>query len=70
MSRINLTDRFIRGQKAAPPGTRKDHWDALVPGLALRVTDQGNKSFGLVVRYPLRPLKGNLSGYSFDRHTI
>lgn len=56
MGRINLTDRFIKAQKAASPGSRNDFWDALVPGLGLRVTDQGNKSFVLLARYPLRPL--------------
>jgi integrase len=47
-----LTDRAIAGVKAAPPGKRRLLWDAIVPGLALRVTDRGNRSFVLVTRYP------------------
>jgi integrase len=52
VSRQNLTDRFINSRKNAPPGTREDYPDAIVPGLALRVTDRGHKSFVLVTRYP------------------
>jgi integrase len=47
-----LTDRAIAAVKPAPPGKRRLLWDALVPGLALRVTDRGSRSFVLVVRYP------------------
>jgi integrase len=47
-----LTDRAISGVKPAPPGKRRLLWDAIVPGLALRVTDRGNRSFVLVTRYP------------------
>jgi integrase len=50
-----LTDRTIAGAKPAPTGKRKLLWDAIVPGLALRVTDQGAKSFVLVTRYPGAP---------------
>lgn len=55
MGRINLTDRFIRSRKAAAPGRRDEYLDAILPGLALRVTDRGNKSFALIARYPLKP---------------
>ena len=54
--RRNLTDRFIKSVKPAPTGERRDYADAIMPGLALRVTDRGHKSFVLVARYPLRPL--------------
>jgi integrase len=47
-----LTDRAIAGVKPAAPGKRRLLWDGLVPGLALRVTDRGSRSFVLVVRYP------------------
>ena len=47
-----LTDRTINGVKPALPGKRRLLWDALVPGLALRVTDKGNRTFVLVTRYP------------------
>jgi integrase len=56
MARINLTDRFIKSRKAAPLGKRNEFPDAIVPGLYLRVTDRGHKSFALVARYPLYPL--------------
>jgi integrase len=47
-----LTDRAIRGLGPAPGGKRRIVWDAIVPGLGVRVTDQGSKSFVLVTRYP------------------
>jgi integrase len=55
MGRINLTDRFIKSRKAAAPGRREEYLDGLLPGLALRVTDRGNKSFVLIARFPLKP---------------
>jgi integrase len=47
-----LTDRAVATAKPAPQGKRRLLWDAIVPGLALRVTDRGAKSFVLVTRYP------------------
>jgi hypothetical protein len=38
--------------KPAPPGKRRLVWDAVVPGLAVRVTDQGKRTFVLITRYP------------------
>jgi integrase len=55
VSRINLTDRFIKSRRPAEPGTRDEYPDAIVPGLALRVTDKGSKSFVLIARYPKHP---------------
>jgi integrase len=55
VSRENLTDRFIKSRKPAPAGKRDDYPDAIVPGLALRVTERGHKSFVLIARYPLQP---------------
>jgi integrase len=55
MTKVTLTDRYIKTRKAAAPGTREDHFDAIVPGLALRVTSAGHKSFVLMARYPTRP---------------
>ena len=52
MPKKPLTDRAIAGAKPAPLGKRRLVWDALVPGLALRVTDKGNRTFVLVTRYP------------------
>ena len=53
--RINLTDRFIKSRPAAPAGERVDYADGIMPGLVLRVTDRGHKSFVLRARYPLQP---------------
>jgi integrase len=53
--RENLTDRFIRTRKPASPGRRDDYLDAIVPGLSLRVTDKGHKSFVLIARFPSHP---------------
>jgi len=47
-----LTDRAIRALPPAATGKRRLVWDALVPGLAVRVTDRGQRSFVLVTRYP------------------
>jgi integrase len=55
MARITLTDRFVSSDKRKPAKGRTDFADALVPGLALRVTNTGHKSFVLVARYPLNP---------------
>src|SRR6266851_2051725 len=55
MPRENLTDRYIRTRKPAPIGKQVDYPDAVVPGLALRVTSRGSKSFVLISRYPLFP---------------
>src|SRR5262249_33512012 len=47
-----LTDRGIAALKPAPSGKRTLIWDALVPGLAVRVTGKGAKAFVLVARFP------------------
>jgi len=47
-----LTDRAIASAAPAAPGKRRLLWDAIVPGLALRVTNRGARSFVLVTRYP------------------
>jgi integrase len=52
-----ITDKFIRSRPAAPEGKRLEYRDAMVPGLLLRVTDKGHKSFVLVKRYPTNPDK-------------
>ncbi len=46
-----LTDKDVRAAKAAP-GQRLELWDARSPGLCLRVTDKGSKTW--VVRYRTR----------------
>jgi integrase len=54
--RKTLTDRAIRAAKPAKPGERYQITDGIVPGMALRVTDNGAKSFVLVARYPRNPI--------------
>jgi integrase len=55
MAKKTLDDRFIKSPNRVPATGRKDYQDALVPGLALRVTTAGHRSFVLVARYPLHP---------------
>jgi integrase len=47
-----LTDRAIRALPPTPEGKRRIVWDAIVPGLGIRITDRGVKTFVLVTRYP------------------
>jgi integrase len=46
-----LTDLTIERFPAAAEGTRDEHLDAAVPGLKLRVTDTGAKSWSLLYRH-------------------
>lgn len=55
MARVALTDRFIASPQRVPASGRVDYPDALVPGLALRVTSAGHRSFVLIARYPMNP---------------
>jgi integrase len=56
VSRKTLTVRKVESKlKPAGGKKREDHHDALVPGLALRVTETGHKSYVLVARYPANP---------------
>jgi integrase len=57
VAKENLTDRFIKSRKPGAPGKRDDYHDAIVPGMALRVTDTGHKSFVLITRFPSHPLR-------------
>ena len=50
-----LTDRAIRALQPSPEGKRRIAWDALVPGMGVRVTEKGVKTFVLVTRYPGSP---------------
>jgi integrase len=47
-----LTDRAIAALKPALLGKRRLVWDAVVPGLGVRVTDRGVRTFVLVKRFP------------------
>src|SRR5262249_40229362 len=66
-----LTDRAIRALKPASTGKRLLVWDAQVPGLGVRVTDTGQKTFVLVVRYrgdhtPPPRARGSYGAMPFD----
>jgi integrase len=50
MPRVALTDRFCSGAKAL--GVRTDFFDATVTGLALRVTEQGHRSWSFLFTSP------------------
>jgi integrase len=60
-----LTDRRIKSLKPAAAGKRREVWDAVVPGLGVRVTDTGAKSFVLATRYPgsTNPARRTLGAY-------
>src|SRR5271167_4924995 len=48
--KVNLTDRSLQAMKPAPDGARATVWDALMPGLAVRVSGKGKRSFYVVKR--------------------
>jgi hypothetical protein len=50
MPRVALTDRFC--STAKPLGVRTDYFDATVTGLALRVTEQGHRSWSFLFTSP------------------
>jgi integrase len=49
-----LTDRFLKSVAAAPKGKHADFADSIVPGLAVRISGTGQKTFVLVSRFPGR----------------
>jgi integrase len=52
MAKRTLTDRLIKSLKPAKPEARYDVMDSVVPGLGIRVTSNGAKTFVLVARFP------------------
>jgi integrase len=58
-----LTDKQIEKAKAAPQGQRSMLWDALIPSLALRITDKGHKTFVIQRRVKGRMVKLTLGEY-------
>jgi integrase len=50
MPRVALTDRFC--STAKPLGARTDYFDVTVPGLALRVTESGHRSWSYLFTSP------------------
>jgi integrase len=55
MPRKILTDKAVLALKPAPAGTRYIVADAITPGLGVRVTDRGHKTYVLGARYPGSP---------------
>jgi integrase len=47
-----LTARFLKSIEPSLPGKRRIEWDAVVPGMGVRVTDRGHVSFVLGARFP------------------
>jgi integrase len=54
VARVVLTDKKLRALRPAKPGERYDVLDALVPGLLVRVTETGSKTFMFRARFPGR----------------
>jgi integrase len=52
MAKRTLTDRGIKALKPAKPGKPYDAMDAVVPGLGVRVSETGRRTFILVARFP------------------
>lgn len=52
MARKTLTDRTLKSLQPAAEGKHYDRWDAVMPGLGVRVSDTGRKTFVLLARYP------------------
>jgi len=48
--KIALTDRSLKALKADPAGARQTVWDAIMPGLSVRVSALGKRSFYAVKR--------------------
>ena len=61
--RENLTDVKVRKTKPAAAGARYDVWDSLVPGLSLRVTETGRKSWTVVGRVNGTTVRATLGPY-------
>src|SRR5262245_4453880 len=55
MAKRALNDRTIKALKPAKAGQRYEIADAGMPGMVLRVTDKGTKTFALLARYPGSP---------------
>jgi integrase len=48
--KIALTDRSLKAMKVAPDGRRQVVWDAMMPGLCVRISGRGKRSFFAVRR--------------------
>ncbi len=63
MPRSTLTDVAVKRFRAPPVGKRIEHWDEKVPGLALRITDKGAKSWVTMYRIGKRQRRHTLGSY-------
>ena len=62
MARATLTDVMVR--RIRPPARGQvEHWDVVIPGLAVRVTENGRKSWVLMTR-----LRGELLRYTIGTY--
>jgi hypothetical protein len=52
LTKKHLTDRTLKALKPAPAGKRYVVMDSHVPGMGVRVTENGVKTFVLITRYP------------------
>jgi hypothetical protein len=69
--RVKLNDRSVAALKPAKRGPRYDVLDALMPGLAVHVTDKGSKTFVFRTRFPgnknSRRLLGKVGAMSVEQ---
>jgi integrase len=61
MPTVNLTAKFIDSRKT--PQKRTEYFDDDVPGLCLRITETGHKSWGLYYRFAGRQQRLSLGNY-------
>src|SRR5262245_3761550 len=61
--RRNLTDKVVKALRPAPTGKRVQYLDAVVPGLRLRITDRGAKSWSLVKWIDGRSIRAHIGTY-------
>jgi integrase len=52
LAKKHLTDRALKALKPAPAGKRFEVMDSHVPGMGIRVTENGVRTFVLITRYP------------------
>lgn len=63
MAAVVLTDKYVKALKPAPDGQRTTVADAGLPGLSLRVTDRGIKSFSYRYRFAGQQRRTTLGTY-------
>lgn len=68
MTKIYFTDRMLKALKPAPAGERTEIYDAGVPGLMVRVTDKGSKSYAVNARWAGKAAKRTIG--SVDRVSL